>query len=313
MTPVSGLAGRWSPLKRKTGAFGCDLDAALLLQPACGTVAASDAQHRAGDGDGSARRLPPGSDRTAHAAPCLHNNAAERRMRPLALVRKNYRIAGGRQAGRDHLHPGWHSGAERLGSADVSTRAPRLHRRPPNQPHQRTRTQEPAARHHLSRANPLQPQPSGDAYLRLAAAPGEGPGAAGRGVTPPSPLWAARRGMPVAAARLTRTRHVRCGRNGSPDGAIERWRPRRPASTNSRWQPETFVPRFPPLLQSVFENTFSVVSPPRRSATFRHVFRAHLGTSSAIPSRGARLSPGFSLRTLGLARSSLQAPTLCFA
>jgi hypothetical protein len=188
-----------------------------------------------------------------------------------------------------------------------------LHRRPPNQPHQRTRTQEPAARHHLSRANPLQPQPSGDAYLRLAAAPGEGPGAAGRGVTPPSPLWAARRGMPVAAARLTRTRHVRCGRNGSPDGAIERWRPRRPASTNSRWQPETFVPRFPPLLQSVFENTFSVVSPPRRSATFRHVFRAHLGTSSAIPSRGARLSPGFSLRTLGLARSSLQAPTLCFA
>jgi hypothetical protein len=63
-----------------------------------------------------------------------------------------------------------------------------LHRRPPSQPHQRTRTLEPAARHHLSRVNPLEAQPSGDAYLRLAATPGEGPGAARRGVTPPSPF-----------------------------------------------------------------------------------------------------------------------------
>jgi hypothetical protein len=77
-----------------------------------------------------------------------------------------------------------------------------LHRRPPSQPHQRTRTLEPAARHHLSRVNPLEAQPSGDAYLRLAATPGEGPGAARRGVTPPSPFvggaprHARRRGAP---------------------------------------------------------------------------------------------------------------------
>jgi hypothetical protein len=31
---------------------------------------------------------------------CLHNNAAERRMRPLALGRKNYLFAGSREGGR---------------------------------------------------------------------------------------------------------------------------------------------------------------------------------------------------------------------
>jgi hypothetical protein len=101
----------------------------------------------------------------------------------------------------------------------------------------------------------------------------------------------------------------------SPEIFPPRPMPRRAALGGRRHSPRSLAAlpakvgfRFPPLLQSSFQNTFSVVASPSRSVAVRHVFLAQLGTSIAIPSPGARLSPGFSLRTSGLARFSLQAP-----
>ncbi len=67
---------------------------------------------------------------------CLHNNAAERRMRPLEELPVR-RVARGRQAGHDHLPTDQHGGDERLGSGGLSARPARPHRRPPDQPHRR--------------------------------------------------------------------------------------------------------------------------------------------------------------------------------
>nr|WP_263975209.1 hypothetical protein [Leptolyngbya sp. 7M] len=63
------------------------------------------------------------------------------------------RLAGGRQARRDHLHPGRHRGAEWLGPAGLSARPARPHRHAADQPHRRTRTLEPTARRRLDASN----------------------------------------------------------------------------------------------------------------------------------------------------------------
>jgi transposase len=125
-------------------------DAAADLRqvgPGQGHPLRAGAVGRADDGAARRPRLPAQQRRRAAHAPA--------RSGPEELPVR--RVARRRQAGRYHLHPRRHRGAQRLGSAGLSARPAGSHRRPPDQPHRRTRTLEPEARRRLSRVNAITP------------------------------------------------------------------------------------------------------------------------------------------------------------